>query len=272
MSKIIPGLFGLVLVLAVILFYSYAVGNEESGQSMSASGEMDADSSGQHRGEVSEVDGRVRKLPELSEDWIKAEKGSEVLSGDKMRTLRDSRAELTLKELNIIRMAPLTTIDIVKLYVETKEGLDETQIDVEQGDIWALVSEVEEDVAFNVATPVAGAAITGTKFRISVEEDSSTVLKVYKGEVRVTNAPEREDLEPEVLPQKEPERIPGPQQIPGPRQVTFEEWYYIVKNMQEIRISGKGELLASGNFSMDDPDEQSEWIQWNLERDKAINK
>ncbi len=272
MGRIIPGLFSLILVLSIILIYSYAVSNEEFAQSVSASGATDAESPGQHRGEVSEVNGRARKLPELSEDWIKAEKGSEVLSGDKVRTLRDSRAELTLKELNIIRMAPLTTIDIVKLYEETKEGLDETQIDVEQGDIWALVSEVEEDVAFNVATPVAGAAITGTKFRISVEEDSSTVLKIYKGEVRVTNAPEREDLVPEVLPQKAPERIQGPEQIPGPQQVAFEEWYYIVKNMQEIRISGKGELLASGSFSMDDPEEQSEWVQWNLERDKAINK
>lgn len=272
MGKVIPGVFSLVVMLAIVLIYSHAVGNEEVGQSKTADEEVAAESGKQHRGEVSEVDGRARKLPELSEDWIKAEKGSAVLSGDKVRTLRESRAELTLKELNIIRMAPLTTIDIVKLYEETKEGLDETQIDVEQGDIWALVTEVEEDVTFNVSTPVAGAAITGTKFRISVNEDSSTVLKVYKGEVRVTNAPGKEDLVPESLPQKAPERIQGPQQIPGPRQVTFEEWYYIVKNMQEIRISGKGELLASGSFSMNDPDEQSEWVQWNLERDKAINR
>jgi len=231
-----------------------------------------ADSAKGHRGQITYVEGRAKKRPIQSEEWLNAREGSEIISGDKVRTLRDSRAELALRELDLIRLAPLTTIDIVRLYEETKEGRDETQIDVENGDIWAHVGHIEEEAIFSISTPVAGAAITGTRFRISVAEDSSTILKVYQGEVRITNAPEREDLVPQELPLRGRQQIEGPEQIQGPRQVTFEEWYYIVKNMQEIRIGKDGRLLASGSFSMDDPEEQSEWVQWNLKRDQEIKR
>ncbi len=233
-----------------------------------------SDSLSSRRGKVTEVEGRAKRKPRTRDTWIKAVVGSDVISGDKVRTLRDSRAELTLKELNIIRLAPLTTIDIVKLYEETKEGRDETAIRVEKGDIWALVSNLEEEETFNLSTPVAGAAITGTKFRVSVADDSTTVLKVYRGEVKVTNSPGNAVLVPTELPQKTegPHRISGPKQVPGPRQVSFEEWYYIVKNMQQIRIGKDGRLLASGSFSEDDPDEQSDWVLWNKRRDQALGK
>jgi hypothetical protein len=230
------------------------------------------ETSSERTGEVTFVEGRARRRPLDANHWLKALEGSEIISGDKVRTLRDSRAELSLRELNIIRLAPSTTIDIVKLYEESREGRDETQIDVERGDIWALVGEVTENTSFDISTPVVGAAITGTQFRISVDDDSSTTLKVYEGEVHVTNLPDREDLIPRKLPQTGPGQIPGPQQIPGPREVTFEVWYYIVKNMQEIRIGKDGQLLSSGSFSLEDDDEQTEWVLWNLDRDQERKK
>lgn len=260
----------LILISSVIVF-SQNVTDEDTDQEMEAA-VGSAEPSPGHTGEVTYVKGRARRRSLALDEWIKASKGSEIISGDKVRTLRDSRAELTLRDLDIIRLAPLTTIDIVRLYEESKEGRDETQIDVEQGDIWALVGEVEEEAAFNISTPVAGAAITGTRFRISVDENSSTILKVYEGEVRVTNLPDKEDLVPQELPETGPKQIQGPKQIPGPRQVTFEVWYYIIKNMQEIRIGKDGQLLASGSFSPDDPDEQTKWVKWNLKRDQERKK
>ncbi len=250
----------------------FSSGLDERAVAVDTSSDKGSDSLFQHRGRVTEVEGRAKRLPKFSEDWIAAVVGSEVISGDKVRTLKDSRAELTLKELNVIRLAPLTTIDIVKLYEETKEGRDETAIKLEKGDIWAHVSQVEEKTAFTLSTPVVGAAITGTRFRVSVAEDSSTVLKVYHGEVRVTNSPENTVLVPQELPQLKPRRIPGPKQIPGPRQVSFEEWYYIVKHMQEIRIGKDGRLVSCGSFSEDDPDEQTDWVRWNKERDARISR
>lgn len=260
-----------VIFISSMIVFSQNIADEEIDHDMEAA-VGSAEPSPGHTGEVTYVKGRARRRPLDVDEWIRAREGSEIISGDKVRTLRDSRAELSLKEMNLIRLAPLTTIDIVKLYEESKEGRDETQIDVEKGDIWAHVAEVEEDAKFNISTPVTGAAITGTRFRISVDKDSSTVLKVYEGEVRVTNLPDQEELVPQELPETGPKRIQGPKQIPGPRQVTFEVWYYIVKNMQEIRIGKDGQLLASGSFSPDDPDEQTKWVKWNLKRDQERKK
>ena len=261
-----------VCVLSVIVFSGFVTGAQDHAikavQQDTLSSPSPGDTTQHHKGEVTFVEGRARRMPLETQEWIAVRKGSEIISGDRVRTLKKSRAELALKELDILRLAPMTTIDVVKLYEETKESRDETQINVEQGDIWALVGEVEEEAEFNISTPVAGAAITGTRFRISVDEDSSTVLKVYEGEVRITNAPEKKDLAPKELPMKGRQQIQGPKQIQGPRQVTFEVWYYIVKNMQEIRIGKDGQLLASGTFSDKDPDEQTEWVQWNQVRDR----
>jgi hypothetical protein len=222
-----------------------------------------------HRGELTHVDGSAKRQQSQSEEWVNALPGSEVISGDKVRTLKDSRAELALTNQNMIRMAPMTTIDIKKLYEETKEGKDETQINVEQGDIWAMIGEVKETSTLNIGTPVAGTAITGTRFRISVDNDSATTLKVYEGEVKISNAVDVKHMTPTKLPLKERKQISGPKQIPGPKQVTVDEWYYIVKNMQTIQIDPRGQVLASGDFSSKDKDEQTDWVQWNLQQDNT---
>ncbi|MBU1651305.1 FecR family protein [bacterium] len=231
-----------------------------------------ADTENRHRGKITDVEGVARKLPQLANDWITAVVGSDVVSGDRVRTLSDSQAELTLKELNVVRLGPLTTIDIVKLYEETKEGRDQTAIKVERGDIWALVSDVEDKADFKVSSPVAGAAITGTKFRISVAPDSSTILKVYKGEVRITNSPENAVLIPAELPDMRPKQIAKPKQVAGPAQISFKEWYFIVTGMQEIRIDGRGNLMAAGAFSPSDKDEENAWVEWNKRKDEELGK
>jgi len=225
-----------------------------------------------HRGKVTEIEGVARKLPKQARDWITAEVGSDVISGDKVRTLSQSQAELTLQELDVVRMGPLTTVDIVKLYEETKEGQDETAIKVERGDIWALVAKKKEQTKFQVSTPVTGAAITGTKFRISVAPDSTTVLKVYSGEVKVTNSPDNTKLTAEDLPSIKPHLVAKPKQIKGPIQVSFKEWYYIIHGMQEIHVDASGKVVQSGAFSDNDDDENSEWVMWNKSKDEELGR
>lgn len=221
-------------------------------------------------GLVTHVDGTLKKKYLTASEWTLAGKDTTVVSGDKVRTMYNSRAELQMRELDILRLAPKTTIDIVKLYEESKLYKDETQINVEEGDIWAMVGEVETGAEFNINTPVAGAAITGTVFRLSLDEDSTTQLKVYRGEVHITNSPGNPNLKPQPMPLQPRKEIPGPKQVPGPREVSLQEWIYIVKDMQSIRIGRDGDLIESGEFSRRDEDEQTDWVKWNLMRDKAI--
>lgn len=221
---------------------------------------------GSTKGRVSYVDGMAKRRGPQSEDWETAYQNTAVVDGDKVRTFRQSRAELELTELDLIRMAPQTTIDILQLYEEKKAQKRAVAIAVQEGDIWASVEGNVGEVDFKIKTPKAAAAITGTTVRVGVASDSSTELRVYTGQVSVTNAPERTDLKPQfILP---PQEVPGPYEIPGPREVSLEEWFYIVKSMQKIKIDKQGRVVEAGSFSSKDPEEQSEWVRWNLRRDR----
>ena len=219
----------------------------------------------ERKGIVTYADGQVKRKAISAELWQNAPVNTEVLSGDKVRTYQMSRAELDLAQLDIIRLAPRTVVDVVKLYEETKDKTVETEIKLEQGEIWASVHEVEVDTKFDISAPITAAAITGTNLRMRVDADSTTQLKVYKGEVAITNAPEKkEELQPKSL---APRQVPGPHEVPGPREVSLEEWIYIVKSMQQITIDNKGQVVSMGGFSAEDPDEKDAWVDWNRRRD-----
>lgn len=217
------------------------------------------------KGLVTYTNGRVKKRKIDEQEWENAAKDTTILDGDRVRTYQRSRAELELLELDIIRMAPETIIDIVKLYEETKHKIKATQIAIQKGDIWANINKKKDKVKFGISAPVAVAAITGTVLRMGVSNDSTTELRVYNGEVRITNAPEKTDLTPKRIGVHE---VPGPYEVPGPHEVSMEEWIYIVKNMQKIVIDQKGEVKEVGEFKKTDKDEQTFWVKWNIERDK----
>lgn len=214
------------------------------------------------------VEGSVKKKQVQDPEWIRAQVQSNVLGGDRVRTLLQSRAEMKLSQLDVIRLAPQTTIDIVKLYEETKEKKIATQIKVKEGDIWGKVKSVDAKSTFEVSSDFAGAAITGTIFRI--HQDSAkqeTQLKVYTGEVKISNALANIDsLPPRTL---KPQRIQGPVQVPGPTQITLEQWVYLVRSYQQITIGAKGQIKSVSSFKKTDRDESDEWVKWNQQRDRA---
>ena len=225
----------------------------------------------EEKGVVTYVDGRVKKKTPKIEDWIPAHKNTQVNRGEKVRTYLQSRAEIKLVGLDIIRLAPETTIDIVKLYDESKDSqIKSTEINVEGGDLWASVAKKSKKVKFKLDTPVAGAAITGTKLEVSFASDSSSEVRVYKGEVRVSNAKEDMDrlkLTPKLI---KPHQIQGPHQVQGPHEVSMEKWLYIVKEMQMLKIDKYGKVKYAGSFSLSQMKNKADWVKWNLSRDKAL--
>ena len=219
------------------------------------------------KGLVTYVDGSAKKQKRQELQWSSVYKNTPVQGGERVRTMTKSRAELVLAELEVIRMAPKTTIDILKLYDETAEKTKESNILLQKGDLWANVSVKSKSASFSIGTPVAAAAITGTTLRMSVEEDSSSELRVYQGEVALSNVPTPSALKSRSL---EPHEIEGPHEIAGPHQVSLEEWTIIVRSMQKIKLNKKGEVTYSGSFTRNDTDEQSEWIRWNMSRDRSL--
>jgi hypothetical protein len=222
---------------------------------------------GDKKGIVTYVEGSAKKQKLSDNEWFSVIKDSPVVSGERVRTFIESRAELEIAELDRIRMAPKTTIDILKLYEESVEQQRESQIVLQTGDLWAHVGKKGVNQTFNITTPVAAAAITGTTLRVHVDADSSAELKVYTGEVILSKSvvPATTERKMPLVPQP----VQGPTEVAAPHEVSLEEWKVIVKGMQRVRVNGRGRIVASGSFSSEDPDEQSEWVKWNQERDKA---
>ncbi len=217
-------------------------------------------------GVVTFVEGSAKKQKQAENDWYSVIKDSPVVSGERVRTFAESRAELEIAQLDRIRMAPRTTIDILKLYEESREQQRESQILLQSGDLWAHVGKKEAHHTFSITTPVAAAAITGTTLRLSVAADSSAELRVYSGEVVLQRAaPVRMTAPGGDVPQQ----VPGPSEVAGPHAVSLAEWTLIVRSMQKVRVNSRGQVVQSGAFSRSDADEQSAWVQWNLQRDQA---
>ncbi len=213
------------------------------------------------------VEGNVKKKQMTDEEWIRAQVKTDVIGGDRVRTLQQSRAEMNLAQLDVIRLAPQTTIDIVKLYEETKEKKVQTKINLSEGDLWGKVKSVDANSSFEVNSDFAGAAITGTVFRLSHDStNQETQLKVYTGEVRISNVPEKmSSLAPQSV---QPSRVPGPTQVPGPTPISLEEWLYLVKSYQQITIGANGKIKSVSAFKSSDRDEKSDWVKWNQQRDR----
>lgn len=220
------------------------------------------------KGVVTYTAGQVKRKTVDAEMWSDAPVNTNVLTGDKVRTYRQSRAELNLAELDVIRLAPRTVIDIVKLYDETRDKKLKTQIKLEEGELWAQVHEIEMDTEFDISAPVAAAAITGTVLAMRVDADSTTQLRVYKGEVHITNAPENTNLKPKKV-NTAPVQVRGPVEIQGPKEVSVDEWLYIVKAMQQITLDRKGKIVNQGVIDPKNEAEQRDWVRWNQSRDNA---
>ncbi|NQT24923.1 FecR domain-containing protein [candidate division KSB1 bacterium] len=220
----------------------------------------------QKKGLVTFADGQVKRKASETMDWQNAPVNTEVLSGDQMRTYRQSRAELNLAEMDVVRLAPRTIIDIVKLYEETKDKQVETAIHLEQGELWASVHKVEADTKFDITAPISAAAITGTVLRLNVADDTTTQLKVYEGEVKIKSRPQK--MSQTVPHSLVPHEVSGPTEVPGPHEVTVEQWFHIIKNMQQITIDKKGNVVSVGDFTENDVEEKSDWVQWNKSLDE----
>jgi hypothetical protein len=225
---------------------------------------LSAQDLGQVRGRVVFLEGdlNLRNAASTRASWQPAALDSSFSQGDVLRTGRGSRAELTIQQQSRIRLAPETQLEVRKLIGEGEDDLAEARLHLDEGEIWAEVTglEAEEDL-FQVSSDLAGAAITGTAFNLSATagaEGPETRLRVWHGEVRISNAPDRmNSLEARRVgdpapPHKAPDSVSGPTSVPGPSSVSLDEWLLIVKDMQEVVIGARGQVIRQGSFTTDD--------------------
>ena len=224
------------------------------------------------KGVVTHLDGKVKKKLLDDESWdSEVVVNGVVQSRESYKTMKKSRAELELAGVDIIRLAPKTTIDILALYEESFQGKNKTNVKLEEGELWAQINSADEDNEFEMDTDISAAAITGTNFRMTRDGDL-TQMKVYHGEVKIANNKKGlgfGNAKPvNQFNLSTPKEISGPKEIAGPKEITLKEWIYVVKNMQQITFDNKGNVVSAGDFSSQDKTETTDWVQWNKVRDR----
>jgi hypothetical protein len=186
-------------------------------------------------------------------------------SGCEADTGVKSRMELLLPDNSIIRFADNTRFKILQVEVGDA-GKRDVKIFVTMGKIWSNVRRaLGGKGGFEVSCQNAVAGVRGTIYRMNVEEDKSALVKVYDGEVAVSApAAAEKEQKAQVLGPLQP--VAGPIRVAGPKPVSMEEWVYIIRSMQQIRIKSDGRAEEPKDFT--EAEDRDAWVNWNKSRDK----
>ena len=129
-----------------------------------------------HAAEIIFVEGSVQVQIGQQDEWRKAERGTHVAIGDKIRTARHSRADVSLDEekKNTIRIDPKTMV----VLSSANPGLID-RLDLSRGKVYAKVENIKSGLSFEVKTPSAVAGVRGSAFSVYAERDADEI-KAYK--------------------------------------------------------------------------------------------
>jgi len=235
-------------------------------------GEPGAQSKEKDQAEVTFLQGKAEALKKGEPSWKSLRVGSFLSQEDEVRTGEKSRMEIRLPDRSILRFDQKTTFKMRTLLFEAQEASREIRVDLTMGKTWANVRKAfGPKRTFEVASANAVAGVRDTIWRMNVEADRSTLIKVYEGTVEVYNPFVRPDYKPEEGGFKVPREVRGPSEVPPPyAEVTREQWEQIVlTQMMQVVVPAVGRPGEPTPFRLED-DRREEWVRWNQQRDLQI--
>ena len=200
----------------------------------------------------------------------KLKRNKKVLAGSILKTYDNARVELRFKDGSILRVGPNSTLKLSGANLNSKSSEVQVNATLIGGKAWANVSKmVGTESSFEVKTHNAVAGVRGTVFRVDLDQDQATVVKVYNGAVAVSNSPFFTD---KPAGKKSLSPIdPSRKQIAAPfQEISKKEWEQVVKRMMIVKVDSGGNMGQAMAFNekqdkMQDPD----WVNWNLACDKG---
>lgn len=232
---------------------------------------------------ITVIYGKAKVLRAGKNRWINAYRKMKLFPGDKIRTGKKTKIEIRFIDGSIIRLADNSEMEISRLERDEKNKQNNTGLRAKVGNFWTRIKQVAGyKNNFEVTTPTAVAGVRGTVYRMEIKEDTTTMVRVYKGKVEVRTWLEiYEDMvkprgEKEEKIEEEPKKegryeIEGPVEVEGPTEVSLEEWIRIVKSMQQIVIAPDKMPEDPKGFDAEE-DAKDEWVKWNKERDAYLEK
>jgi len=216
-------------------------------------------------GKVSVLQGSAAKKTG-EKPWNGLKVRDSVAQGDRVKTRKKSLAEVQLPGNQTIRLGPQTTVDFSTVFADGEKTVSE--LDIEEGDLWAEVEKLGDASTFKVSSGMAHASVRGTIFSFH-SDDEHSVLNVYRGAVEMrgqtpTTATDESKGSHEVAEPHEvsaPHEVAGPHEVGGPREVSMHHWLQVIKAMQQIEVSKDGSWRVR-----DISDKETfahQWLQWN---------
>jgi hypothetical protein len=225
-----------------------------------------------NQAEVTFLQGRAEVLAKGETAWKPLRVGSLLSLEDEGRTGEQSRIEIRLPDRSILRFDQKTTFKMRSLLFDARDGSRDMRVGVPVGKTWANVRKAfGPKKTFEIASANAVAGVRDTIWRMNVEPDQSTLIRVYEGTVEVYSPFVKPDYKPEETGFKKPREVRGPREVARPYQeVTKEQWEQIVlTQMMQVVVPAVGKPGTPTPFTPEE-DQREEWVRWNQQRDRQV--
>ena len=220
---------------------------------------------------ASYVKGTVEVGAKADGPWKKLKKNRKVKAGQYVRTGAGSRAELKFPDGSVIRIGEESTLEVQEAGFDGKSKSVNVKANLLGGKAWSKVSKLAgDDARFEVQSDNAVAGVRGTIFRLNVDKDQATVVKVYTGSVAVSNSPffAKKDTGKEAT---APVDFKGRKEVATPfTEVSKKEWEQIVGKMMQVKVAANGAMDEASTFTAEaDQSEDKDWVAWNQGLDEG---
>lgn len=238
-------------------------------------------------GKITFFMGDIKLQPAGQVNWNNATFNTAVAGNDKLKTDKQSRCEVTFSDRKVIRIGEKSIVEI------TKTGSGDEEVSMSKGSAWLSLFIPKSSSSFRMKTPSSVCSIRGTVYRLNVDENQST-YRCYSGTISVTpflkdgktladstfeigageelilvmdfeEYKKQQEKAIEDFKRKEMEDF---ERFMQQDQQAFEEM--VKKDAEDFK---KVNDINYRKVSFDrDEDAKSDWVQWNLERDKLLQR
>jgi hypothetical protein len=218
-------------------------------------------------GSISFIEGKASRKAAGKEKAEPLAKGTSLLAGDALATSASTKLEATLLDGSMLRLGSNSELRLADMSFGKDKARKQVKVKLVVGRVWAAVrSMLGGESNFEVETKTAVAGVRGTRFSATESESGETLVKVYTGQVLVSNQPIYA-----IKGHTKGKRV----EVAGPQEISKNQWEELVASaMQQIRVAANGEMTKPEAFAMADAStsaEDKDWESWNSERDKTAS-